>query len=150
MQHILGRYSLIRQPNAILGNRELLVTMGKKAEIFGFFYPGRDFAQHIEESQACLHDGKRLIWSNDHEWQVTQSYIEDTHVVITRLNRTDGLSMNILDITHPTLPILVRNYRISASEGFKGKFFYYSKFQAGETLKKNSSFCDPDSGILVH
>jgi len=141
---------LIRQPNVILGNRELLVTMGKKAEIFGFFYPGRDFAQHVEESQACLYDRNRLIWSEDQEWQATQRYIEDTNVVITRLSRTDGLSMDILDLTHPTLPILVRNYRISASEGFKGKFFYYSKFQVGETLKKNSAFYDPDSGILVH
>lgn len=124
--------------------------MGKRAEIFGFFYPGRDFAQHVEESQACLHDGKRLIWSNDHEWQATQNYIEDTDVVVTHLRRQGGLSMDILDLAHPNHPVLVRNYRISASEGFHGKFYYYSKFQAGETLKKNSAFCDTESGILVH
>jgi len=141
---------LIRQPNAILGNRELLVTMGKRAELLGFFYPGRDFAQHVEESQACLNDGKRLIWSNDHEWQATQQYIEDTNVVITRLSRPGGLSMDILDLTDPGLPILIRNYRISASEGFHGKFYYYSKFQAGEMQKKNSAFCDAEAGILVH
>lgn len=124
--------------------------MGKRAEIFGFFYPGRDFAQHVEESQACLYDGKRLIWSNDHEWQATQNYIEDTDVVVTHLRRQGGLSMDILDLAHPNHPVLVRNYRISASEGFHGKFYYYSKFQAGETLKKNSAFCDTESRILVH
>ncbi|MCQ6962287.1 glycoside hydrolase family 15 protein [Methanolobus chelungpuianus] len=141
---------MIRQPNAILGNEKLLVTMGKKAEIFGFFYPGRDFAQHVEESQACLHDGKRLIWSDDHEWHATQSYIEDTNVVVTHLRRQGGLSMDILDLAHPSHPIMVRNYRISASEGFHGRFYYYSKFQAGETVKKNSAFCDPEARILVH
>ena len=40
---------MIRQPNAILGNKKLLVTVGKKGEIFGFFYPDRDLAQHVEE-----------------------------------------------------------------------------------------------------
>lgn len=141
---------MIRQPNSILGNRELLVTLGKKGEILGFFYPGRDFAQHIEESQACLHDGERLILSTDHDWETTQDYIEDTNVVVTHLRRKGGLSMDIVDLAHPSLPIMVRNYRISASEGFHGKFFYYSGFRAGETPAKNSAFCDTESGILVH
>jgi len=30
---------VIKQPNVILGNDDLLVTMGKKGEIIGFFYP---------------------------------------------------------------------------------------------------------------
>lgn len=141
---------MIRQPNSILGNRELLVTLGKNGEIFGLFYPGRDFAQHIEESQACLHDGKRLILSSDHEWETSQNYIEDTNVVVTHLRWQGGLSMDILDAAHPSLPIVVRNYRISASEGFHGKFFYYSGFRAGETAVKNSAFCDAETGILVH
>ncbi len=30
---------MIKQPNVILGNDDLLVTMGKKGEIIGFFTP---------------------------------------------------------------------------------------------------------------
>ncbi|QLC49606.1 glucan 1,4-alpha-glucosidase [Methanolobus zinderi] len=140
---------MIRQPNSILGNRHLLVTMGKKGELFNFFYPGRDFAQHLEESQACLYDGNRLIWSNDHEWQVRQNYVENTNIVNTELVHPTGLKMYIQDFIHKDHPVMVRNYKISSSAGFHGKFFYYSNFQVGEIQKKNSAFCDHESGILV-
>ncbi|MBN2110853.1 MAG: glucan 1,4-alpha-glucosidase [Methanosarcinaceae archaeon] len=140
---------MIRQPNSILGNRQLLVTMGKKGELFGFFYPGRDFAQHIEESQACLYEGNRLIWSNDHEWHASQRYVENSNIVNTELVHQCGLRMHIQDLVHTDQPILVRNYRISPSRKFQGKFFYYSNLQVGEMQKKNSAFCDRDSGLLV-
>ena len=53
---------MIRQPNAILGNNELLVTMGRKGDLLGFFYPRRDHAQHVEESVACIHtEGKTSL-----------------------------------------------------------------------------------------
>jgi oligosaccharide amylase len=123
--------------------------MGRKGEIFGFYYPGRDFAQHIEESQACIYDGKGLIWSNSRDWVSEQKYIENTNIVSTELENYSGLKMDILDFVHPVLPVLVRKYRISSQKRFTGKFFYYSNFQAGEMKKKNSAFCDYDSGILA-
>ncbi|TGC11532.1 glycoside hydrolase family 15 protein [Methanolobus halotolerans] len=140
---------MIRQPNSILGNRQLLVTMGKKGELFGFFYPGRDFAQHLEESQSCLYDGHRLIWSNDHEWHVSQRYFENTNIVNTELVHPCGLKMHIRDFIHTDQPIMVRNYSITSHGGFHGKFFYYSNFKIGEMQKKNSAFCDHDAGMLV-
>ncbi|MDW7733093.1 MAG: glycoside hydrolase family 15 protein [Methanolobus sp.] len=140
---------MIRQPNSILGNRQLLVTMGKKGELFGFLYPGRDFAQHLEESQACLYDGNKLIWSNDHDWHVSQRYVENTNIVNTELVHPCGLKMQIRDFVHRDQPILIRNYRISSARGFHGKLFYYSNFQVGEMQKKNSAFCDHESGMLI-
>ncbi|WP_319507121.1 glycoside hydrolase family 15 protein [uncultured Methanolobus sp.] len=139
---------MIRQPNAILGNDRLLVTVGKKGEIFGYYYPGRDFAQHVEESLACLHDGKGLIWSNAREWVADQKYIENTNILSTELTHPSGLTITIRDFVHPTLPVLVRKYKISSQNRFQGKFFYYSNFQVGEMNKKNSAFCDYDSGLL--
>jgi len=140
---------LIRQPNAILGNDRLLVTIGKKGEIFGYYYPGKDFAQHVEDSQACLYDGKELIWSNAREWIADQKYIDNTNIVSTELIHPSGLSMNILDFVHPTLPVLVRKYKISSKKEFHGKLFYFSNLQVGEMKKKNSAFCDHDSGLLA-
>ena len=140
---------MIKQPNAILGNDRLLVTIGKKGEIFGYYYPGKDFAQHVEESQACLHDGKGLIWSNAREWVADQKYIDNTNIVRTELTHPSGLKMDILDFVHPTLPVLVRKYKISSRTGFHGKFFYFSNLQIGEMKKKNSAFCDHDSGLLA-
>lgn len=140
---------MIRQPNAILGNEKLLVTIGKKGEIFGFYYPGKDFAQHVEESQACIHDGNQLIWSNSREWVSEQKYIENTNIVTTEMKNSNGLQMDITDFVHPRLSVLVRKYKITSQRGLHGKFFYYSNLQVGEMKKKNSAFCDYDSGILA-
>jgi oligosaccharide amylase len=127
----------------------LLVTIGKKGEIFGFYYPGRDFAQHVEESQACIYDGNELIWSNAREWISEQKYIENTNIVTTKLNDPNGLQMDIIDFVHPQLSVLVRKYKITSQRGLHGKFFYYSNLQVGEMKKKNSAFCDYDSGLLA-
>ena len=53
---------MIRQPNVILGNDGLLVTMGRKGDILGLFYPRRDHAQHVEESlRPRPHRGKTSL-----------------------------------------------------------------------------------------
>lgn len=140
---------MIRQPNAILGNDHLLVTMGKKGEIFGYYYPGRDFAQHVDESQACIYDGKQLIWSNARDWTADQKYVENTNILSTELTHPAGITMKIWDFVHPELPVLVRKYRISSEKKLHGKFFYYSNLQVGETKGKNSAFCDHDSGLMA-
>ncbi len=94
---------MIRQPNVILGNDKILVTMGKKGELFGFFYPRRDYAQHVEESLVCLQIDNRLMWTNNHEWYSTQHYLEDTNMVITELVHGIGIKINIHDFTSKSI-----------------------------------------------
>lgn len=105
---------MIRQPNVILGNDELLVTMGRKGEILGLFYPRRDHAQHVEESLACIHTGERLLWTNDNEWHSIQNYIEDTNIVSTKLYHDSGIRISILDLVHPEVPVLIRRFKVQS------------------------------------
>ena len=140
---------MIRQPNVILGNDELLVTMGRKGDILGFFYPRRDHAQHVEESIACIHTGEKLLWTNDNDWHSIQNYIEDTNIVSTKLYHDSGLRISILDLVHPDVPVLIRRFKIQSQNKMSGKFFYYSNFNVGETSKKNSGFCDSEARLLA-
>ncbi|MCD4703323.1 MAG: glucan 1,4-alpha-glucosidase [Methanosarcinaceae archaeon] len=140
---------MIKQPNVIFGNHRLLVTMGKKGEVFGYFYPRRDHAQHVEESLACIHTGDRLLWTNDQEWTSTQTYIKDTNIVSTKLSHNSGIDISILDMVHPDVPVLIRRYRIRSSKALHGKLFYYSNINAGDMNKRNSCYCDPDERLLV-
>jgi oligosaccharide amylase len=140
---------VIRLPNAVLGNDELLVTMGRKGEILGFFYPRRDHAQHVEESVACIHTGERLLWTNDNDWHCIQNYVEDTNIVSTKLYHDSGIRISILDLVHPDVPVLIRRFKVQSQREISGKFFYYSNFNVGETSKKNSGFCDTDTHLLV-
>lgn len=140
---------MIRQPNVILGNDELLVTMGRKGDILGFFYPRRDHAQHVEESVACIHTGEKLLWTNDNDWHSIQNYIEDTNIVSTKLYHDSGIRISILDLVHPDVPVLIRRFKIQSQNKMSGKFFYYSNFNVGETSKKNSGFCDSEARLLA-
>ncbi|WP_292485273.1 glycoside hydrolase family 15 protein [Methanohalobium sp.] len=140
---------MIKQPNVILGNKHLLVTMGSKGEIFGFFYPRKDYAQNVEESVACIHDGERLMWTDSGEWTANQYYIKDTDIVSTKLSHESGLEVSILDFLHPEAPFLIRKYRIYSDKDFHGKFFYYLNLNTGEMEKKNSAFCDPEEKMFV-
>ncbi len=140
---------MIRQPNVIFGNTRLLVTMGRKGELFGFFYPRRDHAQHVEDSLACIHTNDKLLWINNHEWHSTQKYIEDSNIVSTELSHGSGIKISILDFVHPKVPILIRKFKINSKKRLRGKFFYYSNLNVGEMQKKNSCFCDSDERLLV-
>ncbi|MDD3042641.1 MAG: glycoside hydrolase family 15 protein [Methanosarcinaceae archaeon] len=140
---------MIKQPNVILGNAELLVTMGRKGEIFGFFYPRRDHAQHVEESLACIHTGEKLLWTNSNDWSATQNYIEDSNIVSTKLYHDSGIRISIIDMVHPEVPVLIRRFKIQSRNELSGKFYYYSNFNVGETSKKNSGFCDTEEGLIA-
>ncbi len=140
---------MIRHPNAILGNDKLLVSMGEKGNILGLFYPRRDLAQHIGESKACIYTGGKLLWTDSSEWTSKQEYVDGTNVVTTHLSHFSGVEVSIHDFMHEEMPVLVRKYEITSKEHLSGKFYYYSNFQAGETHRRNSAFCDPDAGMLV-
>lgn len=140
---------MIKQPNAIFGNDNMLVTMGKNGELFGFFYPRRDYAQHVEDSLACIHIDNKLLWLNTIEWNSKQNYIPDTNIIITELSHQKGIRIKIEDIAHTNAAVIIRKYIISADQHINGTFFYYSNFNLGEMQKKNSAFCDTDANILI-
>ncbi len=132
------------------GNDELLVTMGRKGEILGLFYPPRrDHAQHVEESLACIHTGERLLWTNDNEWHSIQNYIEDTNIVSTKLYHDSGIRISILDLVHPEVPVLIRRFKVQSQQKISGKFFYYSNLNVGGNFQKNSAFCDSEARLLA-
>jgi len=139
---------LIKQPNVILGNPKLLVTMGRKGEIFALFYPRRDTAQHAEESMGCIHINNKLSWFDSIEWVSRQNYIKNTNMVVTKLTR-HGVKVTITDFVLPDAPVLVRRFSISTKRPLKGKFYYYSKFNAGEMQHKNSNLYDPEHKMLI-
>lgn len=140
---------MIRQPEVILGNREALVTMGERGELLTFFYPSRDRWQHVSDSYACIHTGGELLRQDSGEWEAEQRYQGKSNIVNTRLTHPSGIEMTVRDFVHPDMPVLIRNYAISAANGLDGKLFYYSDLQAGESHNRNSAFCDTDAGLLV-
>lgn len=123
--------------------------MGRKGELFGYYYPRRDHAQHVEDSLACLHTGNSLLWTNSNEWNSIQNYIEDSNIVTTKLYHESGLRISIIDMVHPELPVLVRRFKVQSLNKFSGRFFYYSNLHVGESSMKNSAFCDSEEHLIA-
>ncbi|MEM2924317.1 MAG: glycoside hydrolase family 15 protein [Methanocellales archaeon] len=139
---------MIQQPNAILGNSRILVTIGSRGELLAFFYPRIDYAQNIEESLAGVYSEGRMLWVNE-EWESRQVYLEDLNILHTNLHHPLGIYIEIEDMVLPEGAVLVRRFKISTCRNLKAKFFYYLNFTIGEHRTKNSGFCDP-SGIIMH
>ena len=44
----------VYQPNAVLGNSRVLVTVGANGELMTLFYPHIDFAQNLHEGMPAV------------------------------------------------------------------------------------------------
>ena len=44
----------VYQPNAVVGNSQVLVTLGARGELMTFFYPHIDFSQNIHEGMPAV------------------------------------------------------------------------------------------------
>jgi len=63
---------VIRQPNVILGNDKLLVTMGRKGEILGFFIPA-ETTLSMSRIRSLYPYRRKALWTNDNEWHSIQN-----------------------------------------------------------------------------
>lgn len=138
----------IKQPNSIIGNQKLLVTLGMKAELFGMYYPRRDHAQHITEALLGISTYGNLHWLNSIDWQSVQYYTDGSGVLQTDLSHFSGMSVSITDVIPPDYPVLIRRFKINNNE-LEGSFYTYFDFDMGERKAKNSGFCDEEEGMLV-
>jgi oligosaccharide amylase len=138
---------VIKQPNSIIGNQQLLVTLGMKGEIFGMYYPGRDYAQQVTEALFGVHTNGSIHWLNSIDWQSKQYYPNDSGILKTELKHSSGIGVSITDVVPPDYPVLIRHLKINNNE-LEGTFYTYFDFNMGERKEKNSGFYDEAEGML--
>ncbi len=137
-------------PTAAIGSGHMLATLGGAGEIMSIFYPHIDFAQNVNEVLPFIyvgepHDG-RLIWTYDHDFASTQSYLPDTNILRTELRcAAPELQVTLTDFV-PASPsdgadtALVRIATIHnpAATEFTGAFGHYFDFRLGEVIGKQA------------
>ncbi|NIR01889.1 MAG: glucan 1,4-alpha-glucosidase, partial [Gemmatimonadales bacterium] len=131
----------VYQPNSVVGNSRMLITLGLRGELMTFFYPHIDFSQNLHEGMPAVYflgeSGRpgRLLWTFDPSWQATQRYVDRTNIVETELSHVPtGLSLRITDLVHPSEPVLLRRLlvRNPTSKALRVKLFQYLDVQLGE------------------
>lgn len=137
----------VYQPNAVVGNSRVLVTLGLSGELMTFFYPHIDFSQNLHEGMPAVYfPGERsrpgrLAWTFEPSWQASQRYLGRSNIVETDLTHTPtGLALRISDLVHPTEDALFRRFLASnpTARPLRAKLYQYLDVQLGEVEHKNA------------
>jgi len=137
----------VYQPNAVVGNSRVLVTLGLSGELMAFFYPHIDFSQNLHEGMPAVYfPGERsrpgrLVWTFDPSWRASQRYVGHSNIVETELRHApSGLVVRISDLVHPTENVLYRRFVAGnpTERPVKAKLYQYLDVQLGEVEQKNA------------
>ncbi|MBN1458696.1 MAG: hypothetical protein JXA57_04115, partial [Armatimonadetes bacterium] len=148
----------VYQPNAIVGNSHVLISLGLQGELMSFFYPHIDFCQNLHEGMPAVYfPGKKgkqgkLTWTFDPSWQAEQHYMGRTNIVETRLtHEPSGLRLSITDLVHPSEPVLLRRFVATnpTKREIAAKLLQYLDVQLGEIEHKNAVHFHADKNIGV-
>ena len=148
----------VYQPNAIVGNSHVLVSLGARGEIMTFLYPHIDFPQNVHEGMPAVYfpaeggGAGRLSWTFQEPWQGEQRYVGRTNIVETRLREGgSGLELRMVDFVYPGEPMLVRRFEVAnrSSRPVQCTLLQYLDLQLGEVEHRNAVHYHPDRALAV-
>ncbi|UCC67605.1 MAG: hypothetical protein JSV79_10860 [Armatimonadota bacterium] len=148
----------VYQPNAVVGNSRVLVSLGANAEMMSFFYPHVDFSQNLHEGMPAVHfssegsSSGELVWTFDSSWESRQRYAGRSNIVETDLKHAPtGLSLRITDLVHPSEPVFLRHFQAAntSDRRLRAKLFQYLDLQLGEVEQKNAVHFHPERRVAV-
>ncbi len=148
----------VYQPNAIVGNSHVLVSLGARGEIMTFLYPHIDFPQNVHEGMPAVYfpgDGGgtgRLAWTFEEPWEGEQRYVGRTNMVETRLRHAgSGLELRMVDLVRPGESVLVRRFEVAnrSSRPVQCTLLQYLDLQLGEVEHRNAVHYHPDRALAV-
>lgn len=99
--------------NAIIGNKEVKLSLTEKGEIVRICYPNVDFRQFIEflHMGVKINDSGIIYLHNDVNNVYNQEYIEDTNVLKTDIKNTYfNLKMEQTDFVSTQKNVIIRKY----------------------------------------
>jgi glucoamylase len=141
--------------DAVIGNSRMLACLNKKGELERLFWPHIDYPQHVERFMTGIFDMRHnnsTSWFGEDNWQIVQSYIEDTNILKTILTDTNwGLRIEQLDFVLPDDDVYIRQYEIEniGTQDFELGFMQYSSMIT-TTPDLRSILFDFDTDSLIH
>jgi glucoamylase len=149
---------LIETPEqAVIGNGQMLVTIGKHGELRYLFWPTIDYPQHILGSlPGIFYSNKntsKFGWLTDSPWKQKQEYVENTNILLTSFKNSEaGLSLNAVDFVLPDADVLIRRFlfqNTSMNDVFL-RFFYYNDLAISETDIDDAAYYEERHDAIIH
>jgi glucoamylase len=141
----------------VIGNGQILATIGKHGELRHLFWPTIDYPQHVLGSLPGIfysnNNTSKFDWLTDLPWEQRQEYIADTNILLSFFkNSKVGLGIKATDFVLPEVNILVRNFmfkNISSGDVFL-RFFYYNDLAISETDIDDAAYYLPKNDVIIH
>jgi glucoamylase len=141
----------------VIGNGQLLATIGKRGELRHLFWPTIDYPQHILGSLPGIYyskrDTSRFDWLTDSPWEQKQEYVADTNILLSYFKNSEaGLDVKATDFVLPEANILIRNFSFlnSSSNDVFLRFFYYNDLAISETDIDDVAYYLPGPDVIIH
>lgn len=141
--------------DAIIGNRKMLAALTSNGEMQKLWWPRLDIYQQLGEWNFALSiEGySNLLWLHDRmEWDFTQSYLEDSPVVLTKAkHKSLPISWQFVDFILPDKDILIRRLNIKnlSKKAISTKLWQYTNFPIDERYRYNTTqYVNDIDGIL--
>jgi glucoamylase len=141
----------------VVGNSQILATIGKRGELRYLFWPTIDYPQHVVGSLPGLfYDGKngnRFAWLTDPPWNSEQQYVEDTNILQTVFKNSEGgLTVTATDFVLPDVNVLIRHLlfrNLNPSDAFL-RAFYYNDLAISESEIDDTAYYLAKCDAVIH
>jgi glucoamylase len=141
----------------VIGNSQMLATIGKNGELRYLFWPSIDYPQHILGSLPGLFysnkNASKFGWLTDFPWQSKQGYVENTNIMLTTFKNFEaGLIVTTMDFVLPDADVLVRRFlfrNASVNDVFL-RFFYYNDLALSETDIDDAAYYLQKQDAIIH
>jgi glucoamylase len=141
----------------VIGNSQMLVTIGKNGELRHLFWPTIDYPQHVLGSLPGLfYSDKRASifgWLTDFPWKSKQEYVENTNIMLTTYkNFGAGLIVATTDFVLPDDDVLIRHFlfRNTSTNDVFLRFFYYNDLAISETDIDDTAYYLQKQDAIIH
>lgn len=142
---------------AVIGNSQMLATIGKQGELRYLFWPTVDYPQHVLGSLPGLfYSNKRASrfgWLTDLPWEQKQEYAGDTNILLTAFKNSEaGLNVTATDFVLPDVDVLVRHFSFQnvGTEDIFLRFFYYNDLAIAESNIDDAAYYVQGHDAIIH
>jgi glucoamylase len=141
----------------VIGNGQMLATIGKRGELRHLFWPTIDYPQHVLASLPGMFYSKKstskFAWLTDPPWKQKQEYFENTNILLTAFSNSEAeINLTTTDLVLPDTNVLIRHFlfrNASLSDVFM-RFFYYNDLAISETDIDDVAYYVEKHDTIVH
>jgi glucoamylase len=141
----------------VIGNGQMLATIGKRGELRYLFWPTIDYPQHVLASLPGMFYSKentsKFGWLTDLPWEQKQEYFENTNILLTAFKNSEAeISLTATDLVLPDTNVLIRHFlfqNASLSDVFL-RFFYYNDLAISETDIDDAAYYVEKQDAIIH